>query len=128
MDTQQERPRVRCDASTFEEWEEKAEAYYDVMFHRGQRQRSMFDMFGQSIAMEIHIPWNVFKETSVVYKAMDFNIKKNSKTMVLAKTFNGEWEEGYYADEGYGWPVFAEAEDCWNFIRRYIGSGPNKAG
>jgi hypothetical protein len=127
MDTQRESPRVRCDFDTFEEWEEKAETYYDVMYHRGQCQRSMFDMFGQSVAMETHVPWSVFEKTTVVYKAMDFNITPDSETMVLAKTFDGEWEQGYYADKGRGWPVFAEAEDCWKFLRTYTGRGPDES-
>lgn len=118
-DAHDSQPRVLCDFATFEEWEMKAEAYYQVEYNHGRSQRSMFDICGQSIAMETYIPWSCFEQMRVVWKCLDFNITKDSDTMKLAEEFKGEWEEGYYAEEGYGWPVFSDALDCWNFIQAW---------
>jgi hypothetical protein len=108
--------RVRLDCATFLEWESTSEPYYDAVYGRGRQFRTCYDMRGQSIFVETYIPWNVFSDTSVVYKLTDFNIPKDSLTMAMAEEFNGEWEEGYYAEEGYGWPVFSDAEHAWNFL------------
>jgi hypothetical protein len=125
-DVSEESPRVICSFPTFEEWEEKAKAYYQISYHRGQSQRACYDMFGQTVFMETQIPWSIFEGITVVYKATDFNILKGSDIMKLAETFKGAWEEGYYADPGYGWPVFKEARDCYEFIKAYKAGKANR--
>lgn len=116
-DMTEESPRVRGDFPTFKEWEEKAEPYFQCSYSHGRSQRACYDIMGQSLFMEANLPW--LKQITTVYKATDFNITADSDTMKLAAEFGGEWEEGYYADPGYGWPVFAEAEDCWKFIKKW---------
>ena len=115
----EKQPRIRKDFSSFEQWETHTEAYWQASYARGTRQRSMFDMFGQSVAMETHMPWNFFKQTTTRWVCMDFNITEDSQTMEHAREYGAEWEEGYYADEGYGWPVFGDAEKCWQFLKEY---------
>lgn len=115
-DQSSERPRVKLDCATYREWESTSEPYFDSVYGRGRQTRTCYDMRGQSLFVETYIPWSVFSDTSVVYKLTDFNVKKDSMTMAMAEEFEGEWEEGYYAETGYGWPVFSDAENAWNFL------------
>jgi len=115
-DRTEKRPRVKLDCTTFEEWEALSESYFQCVYNHGRSQRSCYDMRGQSLFEETYIPWNIFKDETVVYKLTDFNVTKSCPTMLLAEEYGGEWEQGYYAEEGYGWPVFAEAEHAWHFL------------
>ena len=109
----QESERVRCDAETFEEWEEKAEAFSQNQFgFLSRHQRSLFDMCGQTIFMETLFPANIFDDIIVRIIAADFTIKADSDTMKLAAKHGARWEEGYYMDEGLGWPVFHGDDGC----------------
>jgi len=116
-------PRVACMAETFAEWEAKAEAFEQYTYGCGNSdQRSLFDMLGQTVFLETHFPWSFFKQVKVRAIAADFTIRKNSKAMKLAKKHGGEWEEGYYMADGYGWPLFGGEdglERCFAFLKEW---------
>lgn len=105
--------------STFAEWEEKAESRFDAEGPRGGWQRSVYDMQGYEVFLETTFPWNVFKKTTISMPVVSMNIPPSHPTMKLAAEFGAEWEQGYYSEEGFGWPIFSGddcAERCWNFI------------
>jgi hypothetical protein len=116
-------PRVLCEAETFAEWEEKAEAFAQYAYGCGNSsQRSLFDMLGQLIFLETHMPWSFFEKVTVRAIAADFTILKDSETAKLAEKHGGFWEEGYYMDDGYGWPVFVGKdglERCFAFLKEW---------
>lgn len=120
----QESPRVTLEVSSFEEWESKAEAFYQTQFgFRCRNQRAVYDMLGQKVFMGTYFPTTIFGHISVRYIAADFTIRSDSDTMKLAARHGGEWEEGYYMDEGFGWPVFNDNDDglrqCFEFIQQW---------
>ena len=107
----------------FKDWEENAVASEAVEFgYLSRHQRCKYQMLGQSICEETYFPHNVFKSIEVYFKAWDFNICETDPIMLLAKKHGATWQQGYYAEEGYGWPVFSGesgAEKCWNFLTEY---------
>lgn len=109
----QESPRVTLDVSSFEEWEERAEAFYQTQFgYLSRHQRSLYDMLGQTVFMETFFSHNIFVDPVVRVIAADFTIREDSETMALAARHGAEWMEGYYMDEGLGWPVFHGDDGC----------------
>ena len=118
----QEGPIIPCIVDTFKEWEEQAVPSYQAEFGSvggSSNQQSVYDMLGSKIFMETHFPWSPFKEVTTRIVAADFTIKSCSDTMKLAEKHGGKWEEGYYMDDGFGWPVFygeEGAEQCFNFL------------
>jgi hypothetical protein len=115
--------RVRCEYDSFEEWEEKAEAYEQHCFgYLSRHQRSMFDVFGQTMMIETIFSPNIFIDAVLRNVAVDFSIKQESETMKLAATHGGEWEPGYYMDDGFGWPVFLGDDGtrrCYEFLEEW---------
>jgi hypothetical protein len=116
-------PRVTHLAETFAEWEAKAEAFAQYVYGCGNtHQRSLYDMLGQLVFLETHMPLSFFEHVTVRVVAADFTIREDSETMELAKKHGGFWEEGYYMDEGYGWPVFGGEdglERCFAFLKEW---------
>jgi len=79
-------------------------------------------MLGQKVFLESYFPWNFFEKSSVRMIAANFTIRKGSKEMKLAEKFGGVWEEGYYMDEGFGWPVFGGDDcdqHCFEFLKEW---------
>ena len=121
-------PRVPCFAATVAEWEEKAEPYFQGESGGGVM-RSCYDMHGQSVFLEVYLPRNPFKKSWSRMIAADFMLKENSSVMELAKIHGAYWEEGYYMDDGYGWPVFPgedAGEKCFAFIMEWLQSNSRK--
>jgi hypothetical protein len=120
---QESTPRVTYMAETFAEWEKKALAFEQYEYGCGHsNQRSLYDMLGQLVFLETHFPWSFFEHVTVRVVAADFTILKDSETMELAKKHGGFWEEGYYMEEGYGWPVFGGEdglERCFAFLKEW---------
>jgi len=127
---QEPTPRVTCMAETFAEWEAKAEAFDQAEYGCGhQNQRSVYDMLGQEIFLETHFPWSFFEKPTVRVVATDFTITKDSETMKLAEKHGGEWQKGYYMDEGMGWPVFhgdKGCEQCFAFLKEWKSLQPKR--
>ena len=112
---------------TYEEWEQTVakESYqYGI---GNSRERCVYEMLGQHIFVETHVPYNWFKSTTQRVVAQNFNIKEDDPIMKLAKKHGALWEEGYYAEEGYGWPFWYDGGDpendgtkkCFEFITEY---------
>lgn len=105
---------------TFSEWLESAILDESLEYGVGKsRQRDIYTIEGQKIFVETHFPYNIFKKISISVKAVDFNITKYSDTMKEAAKTGALWEQGYYAETGYGWPVWNGEdgmEKCYNFI------------
>ena len=114
-----EQERVRCDAKTFEEWENKAEAYYSVCTSRGGSSRDCYDMNGQSVFHETYSPWSVLLPTTERAFPSDFKVTRESPVIKLAEKTGGTWDEGYYADPSYGWPVW-RGEDCMRKVFEFL--------
>lgn len=109
---------------TFKEWNEKAEAKETVGFgYMSRNCRDIYDMLGMTIFIEMIMPRNVFKSMVIHVMAVDFNITTDDPIMDLAHKHGAGWMEGFYAEPGYGWPVWSgeddRAEECWNFIQEY---------
>jgi hypothetical protein len=108
---------------TFKEWKKDAtvKASYEYGF-LGRNQRDVYDMLGHEIFVETTFPHSCFKPVMVHTKAVGFNIKENSMEMAVANRHGATWEEGYYAEEGYGWPVW-EGDNgqrlCFCFLKEY---------
>ena len=113
---------------TYQQWSETAVSKYTTNFGYLRRStRDIYEMQGFDVFEETHFPHNVFKHITTWVKAVDFNIKADSSIMKQAEKHGGIWEEGYYAEEGYGWPMFDDMEKCFNFITEYKASNTNRS-
>ena len=113
---------------TYEEWassEAVVETHHFGYLSRAER--CVMEMLGQHIFVETFMPHNVFKPTTQRVVAQNFNITADDPIMELAKKHGAEWEEGYYAEDGYGWPFWFDGGDidndgvakCFAFITEY---------
>lgn len=109
--------------ATHEEWARGAKSIYDVELGRSTRiQRAIYKMQGHVVFLETCFPWNPFEHVTTSMLVETFNVPRNSDEMRLAMKHGGEWEEGYYAEPGFGWPRFCGddcTERCWNFLKEY---------
>jgi len=109
---------------TFEEWEAQAVTKQPTLhFGRGGfNDRDIYDMLGQCVFVETIFPWSCFDGIGLYTKAVDFNIREHSDIMDIARKHGAKWERGYYARDGYGWPVW-KGEDgtrhCFEFIQEW---------
>ena len=121
---EQQGPPVPWPATTFGEWEATAEPSYQVEFGIGGRnQRSVYHMLGQKVYLETRFPCSFFEQSTICMIAAGFTIRRDSETAKLAGKHGGEWHEGYYMDEGLGWPVFSGddcAERCFAFLTAWL--------
>lgn len=105
---------------SFESWEAQAEVEYCVQIGR-TGERSIYTMFGQQVFEEVYFPHSFFEKCSVAVKATGFNMRNDDPIMQNAASCGAVWEQGYYAETGYGWPVWSgetAMRDCYNWLLR----------
>jgi len=87
---------------------------------RSRHCRDVVKVLGQTVFFETYFPFNPFNQIFTLVKAVDFHIRESDPIMKLAKQYGAIWEPGYYAKEGYGWPVWRvseyECRDCFRFL------------
>ena len=118
-----------ADAKTYEEWFTTATTTYQVEGgYGGNRwQRAIYMMLGHEIFIETYFPWNIFRPNSECSMVPGFNVTEDDPVITLAKENGGRWMEGWYAEEGYGWPRWEDGGDgnidcaklCWDFLTAY---------
>ncbi len=109
--------------ATHAEWAAGAQSTYDCEGGRGDRwQRSVYMMQGFVVFLETYTPWNPFEKPGVSMIVESFNVPEDSEEMRLAAKYGGKWENGYYAEIGFGWPRFWGedcTEKCWAFLEEH---------
>ena len=106
--------------TTFAEWSEQAEAIETYLWSHGQWERAIFIMNGHKIYIETMMSRNWLKKTMVRIILSEFSHRESNKIIQMAIKMGAFWEEGYYAEEGHGWPIFAGddgMEKAWNFFQ-----------
>jgi len=104
---------------TWDEWVNK-DTVVDRMFFGGigrQNERCVMQMLGGHIFVETF--WASGRQRVI---AQDFSVKEHDRIMEIAYQHGAFWEEGYYANPGYGWPVWHGKdgmERCFAFLKDY---------
>jgi hypothetical protein len=81
-------------------------------------------MLGFVVIVEAVFPRNPFKKLRV-FTSVDMEIAENCKITDLAKKHGAQWRQGYYSEEGTGFPIWFSENDednlekCWNFLTDY---------
>ena len=105
----------------FQKWEANAEHKRAYEFgYLSRHQRHIYDMLDQEIFIETFFHWNKKPYTQTL--CPNFNIKKDNHIMKIAEKHHGIWEQGWYSEDGYGFPLFTgknDTENCFSFLREY---------
>lgn len=108
---------------TYYQWHQQAEPFETISYNHGFCERTLYRMFGQTVFLETVFPHGLAGITRSYVKAVEFCIPALHPIMLVALRHNAYWEQGYYAQNGFGWPVWTnDTEDtglarCWAFLQ-----------
>jgi hypothetical protein len=111
-------PQVRKDYNNFEDWATFSTPHFSHEYgYMGKGQLDIYDAFGKQLCIETSNSW-LHSYTRAF--PIDMNIHKNSDEMKHAMTFGATFEEGYYSEKDFGWPLFTgddAVQKCWNYLK-----------